>query len=406
MVFSQIALFFRKPIFSNYKFIFSIYLLSTLIISIQTVFYLDSNNYKIFYYSLQHLQQGVNMHAAHPGKYFDHYHYDPSFAVIFAPFFLLPLKVGEFFWPFFFGVVWVLAVYKMPLTKAQKVFAYWYGFQEYLTTTGNTQTNPLIAAIPLFVFICFEKKKPFWAAFFILLGFNVKIYSIVAAALFVVYPHKIRFIISSFFWGIMFALLPLLVTSPSQLFWQYGNWLTQLLIKTDHDKLRNISIHRLIHQNISPGIPTLAIVGAGIVLFCTVYFHWKAFANHTFKLLLLSSILIFQVIFQPAAESATYITAVTGVIIYWFVCPKAAIDYILIVACYILTVLSPTDFVPLYIKHEIVFRYVLKALPVVLVWFRVLYLMHTIGWEARVEKVVGKGKDEPGDKAPLEWVQQ
>ncbi len=378
MPFSQITRFFRKPIFSNYKFIFCVFFLATLIISIQVTFYQDSNNYKIFYYSLQHLRDGVSLYVEYPHQYFDHYHYAPSFPALFAPFFLLPHEVGEFLWPFFFGFVWLIAVYKMPLNKPQKVFAFWYDLQEYLTATSNSQTNPLIAAIPLLAFICFEKNKPFWAACFIMLGFHVKIYSIVAAALFVVYPQKVKFILSCIFWVAVFALLPLLVTSPNKLWWQYNNWLTQLIIKTDHDKFTNISIHRLIHQNISPDIPTMAIVGCGIILFCTVYLRWKAFKQQNFKMLLLASILISQVIFQPAAESATYITAVTGVVIYWFFSPKAFIDGALMIACYILTVLSPTDFIPGYVNDYIVFPHVLKALPVVLIWFRLLHLVHTM----------------------------
>jgi hypothetical protein len=285
-----------------------------------------------------------------------------------------------------------LAVYKMPLSKPQKVFIYWYVFQEYMTATSNTQTNPLIAAIPLFAFICFEEKKPFWAAFFILLGFNVKIYSIVAAALFIIYPQKIKFILSSIFWAVVLGILPLLVTSPSKLVWQYENWLNQLLIKTDHDKWANVSIHRLIHLNISPDVPTLAIIGLGVVLFCTVYIHRKAYSNINFRMQLLASILIFQVIFQPAAESATYITAVTGVAIYWLFSPKATLDLVLIIACYILTVLSPTEFMPGYIKQTYIKPFALKALPVVIIWFRILYLMHKQGWEARSGRYVDSKK--------------
>ncbi len=376
-----IARFFRKPIFSNYTLIFGVFFLATLAISLQVVFLQDSNNYKIFYYSLRHLVDTVNLYTVHPEEYFDHYHYAPSFAVLFAPLFVLPYTIGLFLWPFVFGVVFIWAVYKLPISKQQKVFVYWYTLQEYLTATGNTQTNPMIAAIPLLAFVAFEKKQPFWAAFFIMLGFNVKIYSLVAAALFILYPGKVKFILSSIFWGAVMAILPLLVTSPKSLLWQYNNWFTQLAIKTDSDKWSNVSIHRIIHQVISPDITTLAIIATGIVLFCTVYLHRKAFADMTFKIMLLASILIFQVIFQPAAESPTYIIAVTGVTVYWLFSPKATIDWILLIAVYILTVLSPTDFMPRFFNKEYVFPYVLKAWPVVLAWFRVLYLAHLRGLE-------------------------
>lgn len=379
MLQSRVIQFFKKPIFSNYKFIFFIFFIGTVITALQNTFLLNVNNYKVFYYSLQHLQQGKNLYIEHPSEYFDHYQYAPAFAVLFSPFFILPYKLGLFLWHFFFGAVWILAVYKMPLTKNQKVFTYWYVFQEFLTALSNAQTNPLIAAIPLFAFACFEKKKPFWAAFFILLGFHIKIYSIVAAALFVVYPQKVKFILSSLFWGLAIGLLPLLITSPTKMVWQYQSWFRELIIKTDHDKFSNISIHRIIQQFVSPNIQTMVIVVSGIVLFCTVYMHRKSFVFTRFKMLLLSSILIFQVIFHPAAESSTYITAVTGVVIYWFYSPKTSLDLILLIACYILTVMSPTEFMPGYIKDHFIGPYVLKAWPCVIIWLRVLYLMHLYG---------------------------
>ncbi len=383
MTLKPIINFFNKPVFLNHKFILSVFFVGTLLIAIQNTFLLDTNNYKIFYYSLQHLQMGKNLYIAHPSEYFDHYHYAPAFAIIFSPFFILPFKVGLFLWHFFFGAVWILAIYKMPFTNNQKIFALWYVFQEYLLAISNAQTNPFIAVVPLFAFIFFEKQMPFWAAFFIMAGFHIKIYSIIAAALFIVYPQKIKFILSSLFWGLAIGLLPLLVTTPSKMWWQYQSWFNQLIIKTDHDKGANTSFHRIIHQTISPDISTLAIIAAGALLFCTVYIYRRCFPAINFKMLLLSSILIFQVIFQPAAESATYITAVTGVVIYWFFCPRAPIDYILIVGGYILTVMSFTDLMPSYFKQNLIVPYVLKAWPCVIIWFRVLYLMHMFGLKSK-----------------------
>ena len=368
--------FFRKPLFSDYRLLFSVYALIALIASIKTVFLFGSNNYKIFYYSLEHLVVGVSLYNEYPAQYEDHYHYAPTFAALFAPVFALPYSVGLFLWHFLFAGVWVFAIYKMPLTRRQKAFAYWFALQEMLTALTNSQTNPLIAAIPLFAFICFEKRQPFWAAFFIVVGFDIKIYSIVAAALFVLYPQKIRFLAYALFWGVMLSLLPLLFTSPAKLLWQYQLWVRQLLIKSSGDKWANTSIHKLIHLIISPDTPTAVIVGCGILLFCTVYVHVRKFGERSFRLLLLASVLIFQVIFNPVSESATYITAVTGVLCWWFVCPQTTFDRVLLVSCFILTVLSPSDLFPAYLRDGFTRPYALKALPCVLIWFRVLFLMH------------------------------
>ncbi|GAA4409306.1 glycosyltransferase family 87 protein [Nibrella viscosa] len=366
----------NNPWFSDFRLIFSVYLLITLFASIKTVFLFGSNNYSIFYYSLYHLLDGQTLYDTYPALYKDHYHYAPTFAALFAPIFALPYRAGLFIWHFLFAGIWLYAIYRMPLTRRQKVFAYWFSLQELFTSLANSQTNPLIAALSLFTFISFEKRQVGWAAFFIILGFNIKIYSLVAAALFLLYPQKGRFMLYMVLWGVVLALLPLLLTSPAKLLWQYELWIRQLTIKSDVDKWVNTSIHRLVHQLVSPDISSSVIIGAGVVLFCTVYVHRRRFAEHTFRMLLLASVLIFQVIFNPVAESPTYITAVTGVLCWWFVCPQTSLDRALLISCFIFTILSASDLCPPEVRTQLIKPYVLKALPCVLIWFRVLYLMH------------------------------
>lgn len=345
--------------------------------AVKYTFFKSVNNYSIFFYSLPHLSGGQSLYAEYPEVYFDYYLYAPTFPVIFAPIFVLPYKVGLFIWPFLFTGLWVLAVYKMPWNEKQKLFAYWFGIQELLTAIDNIQTNPLIATIPLFAFACMEKGKVFWAAFFIILGFYVKIYSIVTGALFIIYPQKGKFIASTVFWFLVFALLPLLLTTPDKLIWQYQLWVERLMAKSDHDQMTNVSIHRIVNQAISPNISSNAIIGSGVLLFCSVFIHIKRYKETYFRMLLLASILIFQVIFNPVSESATYITAVTGVAVWWMYSPKTLLDKILIVFCYLFTVMGPTDLMPRVIRKEYIEPYVLKSLPCVLIWFRILYLMHS-----------------------------
>lgn len=367
----------QKPVYRDYRFIFGVYAVLVLIANVQTVWLFGSNNYKIFYYSLKHLLAGKSLYALYPAEYLDHYHYAPTFAALFAPVFALPYSVGLFIWHFLFAGVWLYAIAQMPFTRGQKVFAYWFAMHELFTALVNSQTNPLIAAIPLLAFLNFEKRQPVWAAFLIVLGFNIKIYSLVAASLFLLYPQKGRFLAYSVGWGVGLGLLPLLLTSPAKLFWQYELWVRQLLVKSDGDKWVNTSIHRLVHTFISPDLPTAVIIGAGVVLFCTVYVHRRKFEQRSFRLRLLASALIFQVIFNPVSESPTYITAVTGVLCWWFASPQTLLDRLLLLGCFVLTVLSPSDIFPTYLRERFVLPYVLKALPCVLIWFRIIYLMHT-----------------------------
>lgn len=368
--------FFNRPIFRDFRFIVGVYAALALLASIKVTFLEGSNNYSIFYHSLYHLLDGRSLYAEYPAEYSDHYHYAPTFAALFAPIFALPYAAGLFLWQLLFAAVWVYAVYQLPLTAGQKALAYWFSLHELFTSLVNSQTNPLIAAIPIFAYLCFEKRQPVWAAFFIVLGFNVKIYSLVAGGLFLLYPQKGRFLLGMVLWLVVLGLLPLLLTSPDSLLMQYELWVRQLLIKSDHDKWANTSIHRLIHLFISPDVATSAIIGAGVALFCTVYVRVRRYREFTFRMLMLASVLIFQVIFNPVSESPTYITAVTGVICWWFVSPQSTLDRVLFISCFVLTVLSPSDLFPAFVRNELMVPYALKALPCVLIWFRVLYLMH------------------------------
>lgn len=368
--------FFKKPFFRNDTLILSVYASLTLLASIKLVFFEGSGTYSIFYYSLYHLLDGKSLYASYPAEYVDHYHYAPTFAALFAPVFALPYSVGLFIWQFLFASVWFYAIQRLPLTHSQKAFAYWFCLHELFTSLVNSQTNPLIAAISLFAYVCLEKRQLLWAAFFIILGANIKIYSLVAGALFLLYPQKIRFLVCLLFWSVVLALVPLLFTSADKLLWQYEQWVKQLFIKSDIDKWVNTSIHRIIHQTLSPDISTSAIIGAGVLLFCTVYVHIQRYKEPVFRLLMVASVLLFQVIFNPVSESPTYITAVTGAMCWWVCCPQNCLDRILLGSCFVLTVMSPSDIFPAFLRDQFVKPYVLKALPCVLIWFRVIYLMH------------------------------
>ncbi|HEX9957248.1 MAG TPA: glycosyltransferase family 87 protein [Fibrella sp.] len=368
--------FFKKPIFSDYRFIFGVFAALALVVSIRTVFVSHSNNYAIFYHTLDHLINGVDLYAKYPGEYEDRNHYAPSFGALFSPIFILPYSAGLFLWHFLFTAVWAYAIYRLPLTHHQKVVFYWFAAHELFTSIANSQTNPLIAALPIFAFLAFEKRQPVWAAFFLILGFNIKIYSLVGGALFLLYPQKGKFLLSMVGWGVVMGLFPLLFTTPATLLWQYQNWTAELFNKSAVDMWANTSIHRLVHQVVSPAIPGSVIIGVGVVIFCSVFVHVRRYRDQSFQLLLLASVLIFQVIFNPVAESPTYIIAVSGVMIWWSVSPQSTYDLALLIACLIFTVLSPSDLFPKVLRDELVKPYVLKALPCVLIWFRLIYLMH------------------------------
>jgi hypothetical protein len=120
------------------------------------------------------------------------------------------------------------------------------------------------------------------------------------------------------------------------------------------------------------------IVAIGIVVFLLPFYKIKMYKETTFRYLILSSILIWVVIFNHKAEPATFIIAMTGVSLWFIQCEKNLVNIILFVSVFILTTISPTDIFPRYIRDEFVRPYRLKAFPCILVWFKIIYDLITL----------------------------
>jgi hypothetical protein len=95
-----------------------------------------------------------------------------------------------------------------------------------------------------------------------------------------------------------------------------------------------------------------------------------------FRLLLLSSVLIFTVIFSTASESPTYIIAFMGFSIWYVLHPKANYwQIVILVLTLAVSSFSPSDLFPAYLREHFVKPYALKALPLVVVWACIVYEM-------------------------------
>jgi hypothetical protein len=82
-----------------------------------------------------------------------------------------------------------------------------------------------------------------------------------------------------------------------------------------------------------------------------------------------------MVLFNHKGESPSYIIAMTGVAIWFFISKKSAFEIFLLVFVFILTCLSPTDIFPRFIRDNYVNSYSLMALPCLLVWIKIIYEM-------------------------------
>jgi hypothetical protein len=385
---NKIAAFFKQSFFCNRNYIFSIWIVITLITVLKQLCIGKYNNYKIFRQVYFHLIEKLPLYAEYPQEYFDHNHYGPIFGLIIAPFAVMPDFLGMPLWGIFNAAVLFYAITQLPLKSQQINAVLWICLHEFLTAILGLQFNPLMTAILLFAFTYIHKEKDFWAALFITIGIFVKLYGIVGLAFFFFSRHKIKFILSLFFWSAVLFVLPMLISSPEYIVQTYQEWYERLVVKNNEnvslDSMQDISLMGMVRRICNdPSISNIPFLLGGVALFGLQYLRISLFTNTAYRLYILASTLIFTVIFSTGSESPTYIIAFAGVAIWFVIQPKPISNWQigLFVFALILTSLSPTDLVPKFLKENYIRPYALKALPCVLIWIVIVCQIYTKKFE-------------------------
>jgi len=365
---------------TNKPFVFAVYFGLSLFAVVKSVILNHiHNNYFVYKYGFVNVIHQHTTFGAQPQHFQDLYHYGPVFALLMAPFALLPDGIGVILWVFFNAWVLYIAIKLLPLKKDHYLIILLICAHELMTSSSNVEINPLIGALIILSFVFIRDKKDFWAALMIILGMFIKLYGIVGLAFFFLSKDKLKFIGSMVFWSVILFVLPMAISSPSYILQTYHDWYYDLLAKNLNNigpSLQDISAMGLIrHLFHYPQLSNLTVIIPGILLFALWYIRVKYYQVVPYQLLLLASTLIFVIIFSSSSESPTYIIAFAGVAI-WFMNldrPATWLEISLFVFALILTSLSPSDLFPRYIKMHYVVPYKLKALPCVLIWLKIVY---------------------------------
>ena len=336
------------------------------------------NNYFVYKYNFINVINQHNLYLHQPEHYFDLNHYGPIFALIIAPFALMPDALGVVLWVMFNAWILLKAIQLLPVKENQWLVVLLLCAHELMTSAANVQINPLITALLILSYVFIRNKKDFWAALTIALGTFIKLYGIVGLAFFFFSENKLKLIAGMIFWSVVLFILPMVISSPSFIIQTYKDWYADLLHKNDMNIIstrEDVSVMGMIRKMIYPGIVNTVVLIPGMILFALSYIRIKFFGNVNYQLLIVASTLIFPVIFSTGSESPTYIIAFTGVAI-WFINtekPVSALDIFLIIFAFILTSLSPSDLFPRYLRVNYVEPYALKALPCFIIWIKIIY---------------------------------
>lgn len=366
---------------SNKKIQLTFLFLVTLIISIQRYFVTPDgwsgyNNYLIFKQSFFHLIDGKDLYSYFITDHQDFYKYSPSFALLMGVLAPLPNFLGLVLWNLLNVLILYLGIQKMPLKRSHSNLLFlFFILIELITSTQNSQCNALIAGMIMLAYYHLEKSNMVWATLLIVGTVYIKLFGIVAFALFLFYPHKLKASLFSVIWTALLGLIPLFVVSWPHLMSLYESWLT--LLTDDHDSNVKFSVMGILNSWF--GLPTTyktIVLITGIIAFCIPLLRINRYHDPRFRLLFLSSILIWVIIFNHMAESATFIIAVTGIAIWFFTKDSInKLDIFLIILTILLTILSPTDLFPKSIRDNFLVPYTLKVLPCILIWLKINWEM-------------------------------
>ena len=380
---AKLQAFFHKPFFTNPRTLFGLWTLLAVVAGLTKMAPHRHNNFLIFRGVFWHTIQKLSLYDFYPTEYNDHNHYGPIFSLVIAPFAVVPDAIGLLGWLVVLALGMYYAVRRLPLEEGRQIFLYWFCAHELLTALQMQQFNIAIAAIIIGSFAAIEKGREVTAAFLIVLGTFVKLYGVVGLAFFFFVKRKPRFILALIGWSVVCFVAPMLISSPEYVVGQCVEWYERLAAKNGENTfslMQNISLLGMIRKaSGSASYSDLLVILPGLALFGLPYLRFGQYRHLAFRYAILSSVLLFVVLFSTGSESSTYIIPFAGIALWYTTSPwkRSGWDVALLVFAFVLSSLSPSDLFPRSLREAYVLPYALKALPPTLIWLRLSYELLT-----------------------------
>ena len=337
----------------------------------------EQNVFRILRASFTHLAEGRDLYAPDPARHADIFLYSPTFALLFAPFALLPYAPALVLWDALnLGVLWwgIGRVVEPRAATAVRALV----LLEALRTTQHSQSNALVAGLILLTFASAERRRQAGTALAAALGFFVKVFPLGAAAFAVFHPRRGRQALLVLVALVGLTLLPLLVVSPASWVDQHRSWLHRLTEglhaqETEQELPTGPGLYGGVAEQlrfvVGRAVPNLAVTALGLVLLLAPLLRGPPlWASSAFRRAFLASFLVFCVIFNHESESPSFVIAVTGVALWWAARPRSPWRVALLVVTLLVVSVAATEVVPKQVQEEVFYRWRLKTLPCLLAW--------------------------------------
>jgi hypothetical protein len=390
-------------------------------------FYSHYNNYIIFKQSFFHLIASQDLYIHYPLEQYDLFKYPPTFALLFAPFSMLPDFLGYSIWTALNLLLPVFAIYKLQgvssrVKAAMSALLLLEGF----TSALNSQSNGLMLGLLLFAFLAMQNGRISQAVLFIWLTAFIKLFGILFFAMLLIFPGAFRkSVVRIPVIFVVLYLLPLPVLGWEGLQRQYASMFN--LLAHDHGYFVKYSVMGWLQQwfGLRPNKNLILILGLGLqcLPLLVVIIKQKLWRSGSIRqmnpkslerwqFLFAASWLLWMVIFNHMAESATYVIAVGGAMLalsqlvasenthfgttkisgmldgqnksidsnshsnnsaqnvcwHGYLSFKNSLWILAFIMIFLFTMLGPTDIYPKEVRFWIVETAQLKAFPCILLW--------------------------------------
>jgi hypothetical protein len=365
----------------NPTLVLSIYCLAPIIITLvklapgpfeQNGFHYEPlQNFAIFRNSFFHLIHHQDLYARFDAQQWDFYRYSPTFALLFAPFAVFPYGLGAVLWNLLNALALLWAIRSLPIGLDRiKMLVLWFVFLSMLNSISNAQSNALMAGLMLGAWNAQERKNPALSSFLIVLAVFVKLFGLFALLPCLLCEGRKKLLAYATAWGVTMAALPLIAVPPAQLLTLYRGWYAT--VRAFAEARLGLSVMGFLRGWFHLEIPQNYVVLAGALILLAVALRGPR-RDPRFRLLTAASVLIFVTIFNYAAESPTFVLAVTGCALWYFFQARTPANLALLIAVFLFTCLSSTGLVPRALRREFLETYVIKAVPCILVWIKLQY---------------------------------
>ncbi|WP_412468511.1 glycosyltransferase family 87 protein [Pedobacter sp. KLB.chiD] len=366
-----------RKFYQDNRFVLFLWVLITLIFVIDSWITNRYNNYLIFENTFRNLLHERSLYATYPAYHDDSNHYGPIFSMLIAPFAIFHNWIGLLLWNLFNCFLLFKAVQTLPLTTDQKVAVGYIAIPCLIESMLNQQFNAGAGAFMVLSYTLLSKDKGIWSAFFIVLGTFIKLYGVVGLVFFFFSKDKQRFILWLLLWSVVIFLLPMLIVSPHYVIYSYVDWKNSLVGKNMHNVLGggiDISIMGFFRELFNQKkISNFLFLSLGALLFVLPFINLSHFKKRRFQLMILSSVMIFPILFSTGAEDCTFIISIIGVGVWYVKEKNKLMKKVLLPILLVITCNFPLLLFPAFAKSHPLSLAII-SFPYFLVWLRVIYL--------------------------------